>query len=47
MGFLAVLDMARRPDPPTDAQVATLGEQTTELLRLAAVSKAAHVRPMT
>lgn len=33
--------------PPTDAQVATLGEQATDLLRLAATSKTPYVVPMT
>lgn len=45
--FLNVLAAARQPEAPTEGQIAELAGKATELLRLAAVSKSAHVGPVT
>lgn len=45
--FLGVLAAARQPEAPTESQIALLADQATELLRLAARSKAPYVAPMT
>lgn len=45
--FLAVLDAARMREPFTEQEGVRLEKQSTELLRLAATSKASYVAPMT